>query len=219
MVKNGQGKVSFDALFSSFIGTVPNDHYKHQYVERVQNKLLKHMRIHTDPALLRTLLGKELHRYLLYREPDLILEDDRLIISTVHRAKGLEFDTVIVGSCHSNMYPSYQSQLDKSGKKEMEDARILFVALTRAKTKLIIIQPKKYTTARGELRDVRISPFVSPLMSHFDVLRVPQQIPRPDNRSFQVSNDFSCPECGRTWPWDGSRQQDNRCFGCGWVPD
>lgn len=29
-----------------------------------------------------------------------------------------------------------------------------------------------------------------------------------------------CPRCGRTWPFDGSWQRDNRCFGCGWVdPD
>ena len=27
-----------------------------------------------------------------------------------------------------------------------------------------------------------------------------------------------CPRCGRNWPWDGSWQQDNRCFGCGWIP-
>ena len=26
-----------------------------------------------------------------------------------------------------------------------------------------------------------------------------------------------CPDCGRTWPFDGSWQRDNRCFCCGWV--
>lgn len=25
-----------------------------------------------------------------------------------------------------------------------------------------------------------------------------------------------CPKCGRKWPFDGSWQQDNRCFGCGY---
>lgn len=28
----------------------------------------------------------------------------------------------------------------------------------------------------------------------------------------------SCARCGRTWPWDGSRQRNNVCFACGYVP-
>lgn len=28
---------------------------------------------------------------------------------------------------------------------------------------------------------------------------------------------YTCPKCNRKWPWDGSQQQDNRCFGCGYV--
>lgn len=28
---------------------------------------------------------------------------------------------------------------------------------------------------------------------------------------------YTCPKCSRKWPWDGSRQQDNRCFECGYV--
>ncbi len=28
-----------------------------------------------------------------------------------------------------------------------------------------------------------------------------------------------CPKCGRRWPYDGSYQGDNRCFGCGWRPE
>lgn len=28
---------------------------------------------------------------------------------------------------------------------------------------------------------------------------------------------YTCPKCSKKWPWDGSKQQDNRCFGCGYV--
>jgi hypothetical protein len=28
---------------------------------------------------------------------------------------------------------------------------------------------------------------------------------------------YTCPKCSRKWSWDGSQQQDNRCFGCGYV--
>ncbi len=33
-----------------------------------------------------------------------------------------------------------------------------------------------------------------------------------------VRKGHRCERCGRTWPWDGSRQGDDRCFACGWIP-
>lgn len=216
------GEYSFDELFAVFLEIIPTDYYESQHVEDLRNKLLRHMKFYTKPAQLRTLLDTELHHYTLYREPDLILENDRIIVSTIHRAKGLEFETVIVPECHSSAFPSYFSKNDAF--KEKEDARLLFVALTRAKSKLLVTIPEAFTTAKGSLIKVKCSPFLQDLLDRFPKTTAycaPQPVNAPNASSAGGKTgwrNFKCPECGRTWPWDGSKQHDNRCFGCGWVP-
>ncbi|MGW6485847.1 UvrD-helicase domain-containing protein [Streptomyces sp. NPDC055056] len=60
-------------------------------------------------------------------------ESSRVVVSTVHRAKGLEFDRVIVLS------PPTVTELDKQYKHELDlpaEARALYVAMTRARQDL-----------------------------------------------------------------------------------
>ena len=63
-------------------------------------------------------------------------EKDHVIISTVHSAKGLEADVCIVLNVSPKAYPSSWS-LDNLDAIE-EDRRVLYVALTRAKSRLIL---------------------------------------------------------------------------------
>ena len=54
---------------------------------------------------------------------------------TVHCAKGLEFDTVFVAGMEKGLFP-----LEMEGKsdEEEEERRLFYVAVTRAKNKLIL---------------------------------------------------------------------------------
>lgn len=73
-----------------------------------------------------------------YRETDLCESGaikERLFIATVHKAKGLEFDNVIVYGAVDGTYPSLFSKTDAC---RHEDARKLYVALSRAKKRLTI---------------------------------------------------------------------------------
>ncbi|EOU1756677.1 UvrD-helicase domain-containing protein [Clostridium perfringens] len=59
----------------------------------------------------------------------------RIPIITVHQAKGLEFDTVFLAGIQNNTFPSYISI--KEGNLA-EEKRVFYVAITRAKKRLVI---------------------------------------------------------------------------------
>lgn len=59
----------------------------------------------------------------------------RIPIITVHQAKGLEFDTVFLAGIQNNTFPSYMSI--KEGNLS-EEKRVFYVAITRAKKRLVI---------------------------------------------------------------------------------
>ncbi|MFJ4584405.1 UvrD-helicase domain-containing protein [Streptomyces echinatus] len=65
-------------------------------------------------------------------------ETARIVVSTVHRAKGLEFDRVIV------LTPPTAAELHKQYKDELDlpaEARALYVAMTRARRDLYFLSP------------------------------------------------------------------------------
>ena len=64
----------------------------------------------------------------------------KIPLITVHQSKGCEFDTVILAGAGENEFPSYGARLSGS---EDEEKRIFFVALSRAKRKLILTYPSK----------------------------------------------------------------------------
>lgn len=78
--------------------------------------------------------------------------EEQYIISTVHKAKGLEFDTVIAYRAIDGNYPSQHSWTEK---QIQEDARRLFVALSRSKKRLCITYDEYYGRSRHSL-----SPFL-----------------------------------------------------------
>lgn len=58
-----------------------------------------------------------------------------IILSTVHKAKGKSFDTVIVPSVVEGVFPFETSTRKKA---ILEDARVFYVAISRAETKLVL---------------------------------------------------------------------------------
>ncbi len=70
------------------------------------------------------------------------LEEDFLVLSTIHSAKGMEWDTVYVLNVVDGSFPSEFS----TGKPELieEERRLLYVALTRAQNDLALVMPLKF---------------------------------------------------------------------------
>ncbi len=204
-----QTPISFQDLFEMFKQFKVSRPHRPKHISDIERKLIRHMNESTEPTHLRRLLEKELQRYMLFREPDLILETDRVVVSTIHRAKGLEFDVVIVPDCHSSNFPSYYAN---TVEEIQEDARLLFVAITRAIRTLVVLQPQSFKTKKGFNIKVVESQFLSNLRGYFNNIVKERPQARVVTRVAHT-----CEKCGRTWSWDGSVQHDNRCFGCGYV--
>ncbi|MDA3860795.1 MAG: ATP-dependent helicase [Melioribacteraceae bacterium] len=66
-------------------------------------------------------------------------DDEQLIISTIHSAKGLEWHSVFIMHAIDGFFPSSQS-FDKQATIE-EERRLMYVAVTRAKRNLFISYP------------------------------------------------------------------------------
>ena len=73
---------------------------------------------------------------------DPLLDEDYLILSTVHSAKGQEWDSVFILNVSDGNFPSEFA----TGKPELieEERRLLYVAMTRAKQSLSLIAPLRY---------------------------------------------------------------------------
>ena len=71
-----------------------------------------------------------------------LVDEDYLVLSTVHSAKGQEWDAVYLLNVADGSFPSEFS----TGRAELieEERRLLYVAMTRAKSSLDLLAPVKY---------------------------------------------------------------------------
>ena len=90
-------------------------------------------------------------------------EERPLVLSTIHRAKGLEWRAVFIPMLCEDSFPS--SRVIGDDEAYEEERRVFYVALTRAKDQLFLISPAIIGTYRG-FQTVRLSEFVSELQSN-----------------------------------------------------
>jgi DNA helicase-2/ATP-dependent DNA helicase PcrA len=83
---------------------------------------------------------------------------DAITLSTIHRAKGLEYNSVyIIGTVDGSIPHDYALNNGDSAAIE-EERRLLYVAVTRAKEHLYLSIPEKRRGKRA-----KVSRFLSPL--------------------------------------------------------
>jgi len=70
------------------------------------------------------------------------MDEDYLVLSTIHSAKGMEWDTVFLLNVVDGSFPNEFA----TGKPELidEERRLLYVAMTRARNELQLISPLKF---------------------------------------------------------------------------
>ncbi len=82
-------------------------------------------------------------------------DEDYLVLSTVHSAKGMEWDSVYVLNVVDGSFPNEFA----AGKPDIieEERRLLYVAITRARDELTLIQPLKFAvTSVGPKSDAHV---------------------------------------------------------------
>ena len=84
-------------------------------------------------------------------------ENKRLILSTIHSAKGLEWDAVFVIGLAEGRFPHQRAE---QGEQWEEERRLLYVAATRAKKYLFLSYPRELMTPDRKFHRTGMSPFL-----------------------------------------------------------
>ncbi len=100
-----------------------------------------------------------------FRRPEAALgadsEDEWMTLSTIHSAKGLEWHTVFVVQLNMGRFPGYPSLQDAD--QYEEERRLMYVAVTRAKSNLFLIKPEEQRGRGGYFEVAELSPLIAEL--------------------------------------------------------
>ena len=88
---------------------------------------------------------------------------ERVFVSTVHKAKGLEFDHVIVYDAVEGKFPSIYANTRQGGE---EEARKFYVAISRARRRLVVSYSHQTVSRWGRTYSRILSPYVKGI-AHF----------------------------------------------------
>ena len=92
---------------------------------------------------------------------------ETIFVTTIHKAKGLEFDNVIVFDAIDGRIPNFYSR--GNPRQLAEDARKFYVALSRAKRRLYVSQCLHRMDYHNMPHEVFLTPFMKPIAKYFKI--------------------------------------------------
>ena len=90
---------------------------------------------------------------------------ERIYVTTVHKAKGLEFDNVIIFDAADGRYPN---AYNKTKQQDEEDARKFYVAMSRAKRRLFIAYALQKVERYGRVINRELTPLMESISKYFN---------------------------------------------------
>lgn len=148
-------------LLQTDIAEVPNLHYLFDYLS---TQLIDQHR----ETLLAQQIGAHYMELSTLKEADLCGSNsmkERLFVTTIHKAKGLEFDNVVVFDAVDGRIPNFFCKND--ARLLAEEARKLYVAITRAKRRLYIAQSMVHTDYHNQRHERQLTRFMQPIAHLF----------------------------------------------------
>lgn len=129
------------------------------------------------------------------------LVGDKVNLTTIHSAKGLEYDTVFVINTVQDMFPRTMPSDDK----DAEELRCLYVACTRAKTQLYIYMPMakwSYDGGKPHMEDTEMAHFLTydDVMETADVDKNAKELEERGAFALQCWNMFFGKICSKEEP-------------------
>ncbi len=99
-----------------------------------------------------------LERTVLRQASDGMSSDDKVVLTTVHAAKGLEFLGVVVAGLEEGLFPMRRRDAAEAGADD-EERRLFYVAVTRAQDELVLMAAMR-RRLHGQTRETNASPFL-----------------------------------------------------------
>lgn len=116
--------------------------------------------------------------------------DQRVLLMTLHSAKGLEFPQVYLAGMEDGLFPSFASISSEDSNELEEERRLAYVGITRAKQRLTITCAKM-RMLRGETQFNPISVFVREIPSELVDGYIPGKKKSISNTSYDEFGDRS----------------------------
>lgn len=113
-------------------------------------------------------------------------ETNKVLLMTLHGAKGLEFDRVYMAGLEDGLFPSYMTISGDDPDELEEERRLCYVGITRAREELTLTYAKT-RMMRGELRFNAISRFIKEMPA----MLLDNTIPSSKRRDDYFDDDFS----------------------------
>ncbi len=148
-----------NALFDPLLAASVEDDEKREKAERDLDHLRKSARAVADNFEKDELASVLEHlRYrIAMRIPLVDPEEARVRIMTLHGAKGLEADAVIVAGVADQIIPGHAPEDPSEAEEQREEQRrLLYVSVTRAKKELVISWPKSMEYRHASKNQVRL---------------------------------------------------------------
>lgn len=124
-------------------------------IDELISKVAAYEETHDEPTL-----SEFLEEVALVADIDRVGEEDnRVLLMTLHSAKGLEFPHVYLAGLEDGIFPSYMTIMSDDPMEVEEERRLAYVGITRAKEDLTITYARQ-RMIRGETQYNPVSRFI-----------------------------------------------------------
>ena len=130
------------------------------------------------------MLRDYLESIALFSETDKLEDADRVLLMTLHNAKGLEFPYVFMTGMEENLFPHERSSQGDNSEIE-EERRLCYVGITRAEKKLYLTHAWSRTLWGGTVYNLP-SRFLEEGSSHFDTVDFSLDTKQKDSTQLEV---------------------------------
>lgn len=110
-------------------------------------------------------------------------ENEKVVLMTLHSAKGLEFPYVFLAGMEEGIFPSYMTIISGNNEELEEERRLCYVGITRAKKRLFLSCAMR-RMVRGQLQYNRVSRFITEIPKGLVEMENPYQ--KKETKSMSV---------------------------------
>lgn len=148
-------------------------------LDELRNKIVEYEESSDNPTL-----GELLEQIALVADIDNVSEDDdRVLLMTLHSAKGLEFPHVYLTGMEDGLFPGYMSLTADDPDEIEEERRLCYVGITRAK-KTLSLSCARTRMRQGQRQMNAVSRFVREIPKNLINGSVPEK------KAFRYQDDY-----------------------------